>query len=131
MSLLFHHIGVACLDLDSETRRLAALGYAVEGDDFSDTIQGVRGRFLNGGGPRLELLSPLSEAGVLTPWLKSGVKLYHLAYQTKELDGEIARMRSAGAKIVVAPVPAVAFEKRRIAFLMMPNMLLTELIEIA
>jgi methylmalonyl-CoA/ethylmalonyl-CoA epimerase len=129
VNLQFHHIGVACLDLESETLRLAALGYAIEGEDFSDPIQGVRGRFLNGGGPRLELLSPLSEAGVLTPWLKGGVKLYHLAYLTTDLDGELARMRSAGAKAVVRPVPAVAFEKRRIAFLMMPNMLLTELIE--
>jgi hypothetical protein len=31
MSLQFHHIGVACLDLDADTHRLAALGYAVEG----------------------------------------------------------------------------------------------------
>jgi methylmalonyl-CoA/ethylmalonyl-CoA epimerase len=128
MSLTFHHVGLACLDLDSESRRLATLGYVAEGKDFNDPIQGVRGRFLNGGGPRLELLAPLTKAGVLSPWLKAGVKLYHLAYQTPNLDAELARMRSEGAKVVVPPVPAAAFEERKIVFLMMPNMLLTELI---
>jgi methylmalonyl-CoA/ethylmalonyl-CoA epimerase len=128
MSLQFHHIGVACLDLEAETRRLATLGYVGEGVDFTDPIQGVRGRFLNGGGPRLELLAPLTEVGVLTTWLKAGVKLYHLGYETADFDSDLARIRSAGAKIVVPPVPAVAFETRRIVFLMMPNMLLTELI---
>jgi methylmalonyl-CoA/ethylmalonyl-CoA epimerase len=132
MNLQFHHIGVACVDLDYETRTLAALGYAIEGEDFSDPIQGVRGRFLIGGGPRLELLSPLSETGgVLAPWLKARVKMYHLAYLTSELDSELERLQTGGAKVVVSPVSAIAFEKRRIAFLMMPNMLLTELIESA
>ena len=129
MSLNFHHVGVACVDLEAETRRLAALGYQTEGSDFTDAVQGVRGRFLIGGGPRLELLAPLSAGGVLTPWLKSGVKLYHLAYETPGLDDELARLRNAGAKLVVPPVPATAFASRKIAFLMLPNLLLTELIE--
>jgi methylmalonyl-CoA/ethylmalonyl-CoA epimerase len=128
MNLAFHHVGVACRNLDSETRRLAALGYAPEGADFTDPVQGVTGRFLVGGGPRLELLVPLVE-GHLSPWLKAGVKLYHLAYETPDFEGGIGRLRGSGAKVVVPPVPSVAFAGRRIAFLMLPNMLLTELIE--
>jgi len=128
MNLNFHHIGVACRDLNSETRRLSALGYAVEGADFSDLTQGVSGRFLVGGGPRLELLVPLGQKGTLTPWLKSGVKLYHLAYETPEIEAGVAHLRSQGAKVVVPPVPAVAFGGRPISFLMLPNMLLVEII---
>jgi methylmalonyl-CoA/ethylmalonyl-CoA epimerase len=128
MNLLFHHVGVACHDLESETRRFASLSYTTEGLDFTDPVQGIRGRFLIGGGPRLELLVPLTADGVLTPWLKTGVKLYHLAYEAPEFEGEIARLRGEGAKVVVPPVPAVAFGGRRIAFLMLPNMLLAELI---
>jgi methylmalonyl-CoA/ethylmalonyl-CoA epimerase len=89
----------------------------------------VSGRFLAGGGPRLELLIPLTSEGHLTPWLKSGVKLYHWAHETSDFEVELGRLRGEGAKVVVAPVPAVAFGGRRIAFLMLPNMLLTELIE--
>ena len=126
--MMFHHIGVACRDLGTETRRLAALGYAVEGPDFEDPIQGVKGRFLSGAGPRLELLVPLAQKGCLAPWIQAGVKLYHMAYETCTLDADIRELRGAGAKIIVHPVAAVAFERRRIAFLMLPNMLLIELI---
>jgi methylmalonyl-CoA/ethylmalonyl-CoA epimerase len=128
MNATFHHIGVACRDLNSETNRFAALGYAPEGADFTDPIQGVSGRFLVGGGPRLELLVPLSTEGCLAPWLKTGAKLYHLAYIAPDFDGEILRLRGRGAKTVVQPVPAVAFAGRRITFLMLPNMMLVELI---
>ena len=128
MNAAFHHIGVACRDLDSETSRFAALGYEQEGTDFTDPIQGESGRFLVGGGPRLELLVPLSTEGCLAPWLKTGAKLYHLAYMTPDFDGEILRLRGQGAKTVVQPVPAVAFGGRRITFLMLPNMMLVELI---
>jgi len=126
--MTFHHIGMACRNLDFETQRLSALGYAVEAPDFTDPVQGVRGRFLVGGGPRLELLTALQAESVLTPWLRSGIKMYHLAYETDDLDAASAQIRGQGAKLVVPPVPAVAFDSRRITFLMLPNMLLTELI---
>jgi methylmalonyl-CoA/ethylmalonyl-CoA epimerase len=131
MNLLFHHVGVACRDLDAESKRFAALGYCLESADFLDPIQGVRGRFLASSGPRLELLAPLGISGVLTPWLNAGVKLYHLAYEAPDFEGAIAHLRGEGGKMVVQPVPAAAFGRRRITFLMLPNMLLTELVETA
>ncbi len=126
--LKFHHIGVACTDLEVETARLSILGYVVEGDDFTDPIQGVRGRFLTGQTPRLELLVPLAENSVLSPWLKSNTKMYHLAYETDYLNMAIEQLCSQRVRVVVKPTPAVAFDNRQIAFLMLPNMLLIELV---
>lgn len=131
--LQFHHVGVACADIDAEARRLAPLGYVVETPAFVDRRQGVRGTFVVGSGPRLELLEPLeaigeSAGGVLTPWLNRDVKLYHLAFQAPSLPEAIESLRRTSAKLVVAPVPAVAFAGREIAFMMLPNMLLVELI---
>lgn len=125
----FHHVGVACRDLDLEASRFALLGYRREGPDFEDPIQGVRGRFLIGGGPRMELLVSTGPGGVLAPWLKTGQKMYHLAYEVSDIVSACAALAGAGAKTVVPPVPAVAFGGRRISFLMLPNMLLVELIE--
>jgi len=65
---------------------------------------------------------------VLAPWLKTGAKLYHLAYLVPDFNAEISRLKSQGAKTVVQPVPAVAFNNRLITFLMLPNMMLVELI---
>ena len=128
-SLKFHHIGLACTNLDAETKKLAILGYHTESDDFIDPIQGVHGRFLVGQVPRLELLVPIDKAeSCLTPWLKSGTKMYHLAYETDAVEDAIEQLSTQRAKVVVHPVPAVAFDNRKIAFVMLPNMLLIELI---
>jgi len=129
LGLEFHHVGVACRDLDLEARPFLALGYRPEGDDFVDTTQGIRGRFLGGLSPRLELLTALPGRDVLDPWLKSKVKFYHLAYETGDLDATVASVLDrCRAKLVVAPVRSVAFKERRIAFVMLPSMALVEFI---
>lgn len=126
--LAFHHVGVACRDLDAEEQLFALLGYEREGPDFLDPIQGVHGRFLIGGGPRLELLRNQEGRGVLSTWLKNRTKFYHLAYETDSLAAAGAGLAQRGAKQVVAPVPAVAFGMRKITFYMLPNLALIELI---
>ena len=126
--LVFHHVGVVSSNIARETEQLALLGYRPEGEEFVDPVQGVRGLFLAGQSPRLELLSPMATQGVLEPWIKSNTKLYHLAYQTLDLSQAMAELRQCGAKVVVGPVSAVAFGGRQIAFVMLPNMLLIELI---
>ena len=126
--LTFHHVGVACRNFDVEARTFAMLGYRPEGPDFHDTIQGIHGRFLIGAGPRLELLRNEAEPGVLTPWLKKGIRFYHLAYEAVDLSREMSNLERVGAKCIVPPVPAVAFGGRSITFFMMPNVTLIELI---
>ena len=129
--LTFHHVGVACADIEVEAARLIPLGYAPEGAAFVDNRQGVRGIFLAGQAPRLELLQPLDDGrpGVLTSFLARDTKLYHLAYLTADLDAAIESLRQERAKLVVPPVPAAAFDGRLIAFLMLPNLMLVELVE--
>jgi methylmalonyl-CoA/ethylmalonyl-CoA epimerase len=105
------------------------LGYSREGHDFTDPIQGIEGRFLAGPGPRLELVRQLQDGGVLTAWLNRRVLLYHLAFETADLAGAIEVLKARrGGKLVVAPVPAVAFGGRHIAFVMLANGLLVEFI---
>lgn len=129
-NLVFHHVGVASRDIDAEAAHFTTLGYAFEGERFEDPAQGVRGLFMVGPGPRMELLEALSPAsrGVLTPWLEAGVKLYHLAYLVPALQEAIDAMRERRGKLVVGPMPAVAFASRDIAFVLLPNRLLIELI---
>jgi methylmalonyl-CoA/ethylmalonyl-CoA epimerase len=129
--LAFHHVGVASTAIAAEERFFAMLGYRREGEIFEDAVQGIRGCFMAGQAPRVELLEPLAPEdakGVLAPWLAQGVKLYHLAYVAPQLAPAIDAMRTQRAKLVVAPVPAVAFGGREVAFLMLPNRLLVELI---
>jgi len=54
--------------------------------------------------------------------------MYHIGYKVRALVGAIERVRACGGKLIVPPVPAVAFAGREIAFVMLPNRLLIELI---
>jgi methylmalonyl-CoA/ethylmalonyl-CoA epimerase len=125
----FHHVGLACRDMDREEAGLSALGYARVGAPFSDPRQGIAGLFLDGPGPQLELLAPLEGSSVLDPWLAGRAKMYHLAYEVPEFDKAIAAAQAAGGRIVSEPVPSVAFDGRRICFVMLRNLFLVELIE--
>jgi methylmalonyl-CoA/ethylmalonyl-CoA epimerase len=127
----FHHIGVACRDLADEQAGMRALGYEPVGAPFTDPRQGISGVFVEGTGPRLELLAPLEGSAVLDPWLRGGSRMYHLAYEVADLDGAVAAAVADGARLVSGPVAAVAFQQRRISFLMLQVRLLTELIELA
>lgn len=129
MDLSFHHLGVACRNLDVEEAVWAALGYTREGDDFEDPTQQIRGRFLTGPGPRLELLVGTPGSTVLDPWLTRGIKIYHQAFEVADVRSTIAEMAQLRARVVVEPVPAVAFGGREISFLLLANGSLVELIE--
>ncbi|MFD0482514.1 VOC family protein [Kineococcus sp. GCM10028916] len=128
--LTFHHVGVACRDLDREQAGYALLGYTPEGPDFEDPTQGVRGRFLVAPGqPRVELLVNLEGSTTLDPWLKGPARIYQQAYETPTFDDSVAQFQAVGARVVSPPVPAVAFGGRRICFVMLRTMTLVELVE--
>jgi hypothetical protein len=82
-----------------------------------------------GPGPRLELLVALPGSTVLEPWLRKGVKYYHEAFFVPDLGRGIDELCANGGKVVVEPVPAVAFDNREIAFVMLPNVTLVELVQ--
>ena len=124
----FHHLGVACADIEVETLAYRALGYAPEGEDFADPLQGIRGRFLLGGGPRLELLISLPGRDVLSPWTSRGVRIYHMAYETSTMTEDIERLKRERGRVVSPPTPAVAFSGRPVTFIVLPTLQLIELI---
>lgn len=55
--------------------------------------------------------------------------MYHLAYLVDRISEAVAFLSGQGAKLIVPPIPATAFAGRKIAFVMLPNLLLVELIE--
>jgi len=129
LGFTFHHIGVACRDIEAEAKAWLMLGYVAEAPDFEDPIQQVRGRFLVGAGPRLELLMQAGPQSPIPGILRRDTKFYHMAYVGTAFDDAIAALRQKRCKITTDPAPAVAFGGRRIAFLILPNMNVIELVE--
>jgi methylmalonyl-CoA/ethylmalonyl-CoA epimerase len=126
----FHHIGVATESIVRDEDVYALLGYQREGEVFLDAGQGVRGVFLVGPGPRLELLEPHEGSTTLEPWLRAGSRLYHQAYEVDDLDASLSlARRDLRTHVLRRPMPAPAFGGRPVSFLMLRNHSVIELIQ--
>lgn len=128
--LTFHHIGIACRDLDKTKAFYLQQGYTAM-PTVDDPLQHVRISFLNKeGAPRLELLEPLDEQSPVARTLATaGVTPYHMCYEVSDLESAIAELRTQRFLLVNGPVPACALENRRIAFMFQKNTGLIELVE--
>lgn len=124
----FHHVGIATDSIDSFSRRINDVSTG-EAKDFADPLQGIRGRFIEIGNMNLEILEPLDDDDTLSPWLSVGNRIYQIAFEVDDLDAEIESARLQKIRVVREAQPAIAFEGRRVAFLMPAPGILVELIE--
>jgi len=129
----FHHIGYAVKSIQ---------GYL---DDFlspmfspirvtepvADPIQQVTVCFVTmQGGTVIELVEPLGEKSPVNSIIGSSRGgLYHLCYEVDDLDEQVRRFRAKGCLPLGKPVPAAAFDGRRIVFLLTPQKDLIEFVE--
>lgn len=129
----FHHVGFVVESIAKAAEGFAAsLDAEWDGHIIHDPRQDVRVSFLRSriaGDPLVELVEPASERSPVQGFLKRGGGLHHLCYQVSNLDEQLRRSRQAGAVIARPPMPAVAFDGRRIAWVYTKNRLLIEYLE--
>ena len=126
-----NHVGLAVPDIEAFLRKTTPLheGFS-RGPMIVNERQKVRELFVTDGTTTVELLEPLGEGSPVRGFLNRNPKggLIHLALEVVDLDAAIARAIAAGGRLVVAPVPDVAFNERRIAFVFLGGQV-TELVE--
>ena len=130
------HVGVAVPSIEAATDSLSALfGYRVVSGPFDDPIQKVRVNFLTQSESdvvEIELITPLAPDSPVQTMLKKGSGgAYHFCFETSDIDAALRHAVANGCIIVSQPVPAVAFEGRRIAWFYTPARQLFELVEAA
>jgi methylmalonyl-CoA/ethylmalonyl-CoA epimerase len=130
------HVGVAVPKLGPTTDTLRALfGYKVVSGPFDDPIQKVSVNFLaksDNDVAEIELVAPLSEDSPITAMLaKGGGAAYHLCFETSDIEQAVTHAKNNGCVIVSPPLPAVAFNGRRIAWIYTRSHQLFELVEAA
>ena len=130
------HVGVAVAGLEAAAATLGGLfGYRVVSGPFDDPVQKVRVTFLAHGEKdvaEIELIAALSEDSPVAAMLaKNRGGAYHLCFETSDLDRALEHASSQGCVVVSGPVPAVAFEGRRIAWVYTRERQLFELVEAA
>jgi len=115
-----HHVGLVVASISKS---------APECEIFEDPVQKVRVAFTQVQNLTLELVEPLGEDSPVRESLNKGSKLLHLCYETEGLDSVIASLKGSEFRCLAQPVPAVAFEGRRIAWTFHPTFGLIELLE--
>jgi methylmalonyl-CoA/ethylmalonyl-CoA epimerase len=129
----FRHLGVAVASIDKAIPVYRDLfGYELTSGPFDDPIQKVSVCFLgraSTGDITIELVAPLGEDSPVNRTLAKGGSAYHVCYEVDDLDGTLAQLSGKGCLVVSKPVPAVAFNQRRIAWLYTPTRQLVEMLE--
>ncbi len=129
----FHHIGYATADIDryiEDFFRPVFAPLAIT-DKVCDPVQRVTVCFARMQGDAvIELVEPFGEDSPVNAVIarnRGGV--YHLCYEVDDLDRALAQCRKKRCMPIGKPVPAAAFDGRRIVFLLTPQRDLIELVE--
>ena len=125
------HIGYAVKRIDRAITAFQKLGYEFE-PVIDDTDRNVKLAFGSKDGYRIELVAPLDKKleSPVDQYLSNAVGTpYHICYKSESLDAEIEELKTQGYKVVIEPRPAVAFDGRRVVFMMNIGFGLMEIVE--
>jgi methylmalonyl-CoA/ethylmalonyl-CoA epimerase len=117
---VFDHIGLAVKSISSVDSRLAVI---------KDQLQKVSVAFVLIHGIKVELIEPFGKKTPITASLEKGQRLVHLCFRVRNIEMAIKEGRRQGFHCLAKPVPAKAFNNRRIAWLFSKVYGLVELLE--
>jgi methylmalonyl-CoA/ethylmalonyl-CoA epimerase len=133
---VLHHIGIVVASVKNDGPNWqASLGTLASSQIYDDPIQQARVAFFQfpNRGPGLplylELVEPLTENSPVSRFLANGGGLHHLCFEVNHLETQISAMKGRGAMLVRSPKPAVAFQGRRICWMLTRERLLVEYLE--
>jgi len=115
-----HHLGVAVRSIEE---------VSPSSETITDPIQKVTVAFVRVNGIPFELIEPNGDHSPITRSLEKGVKLLHVCYSVPDLEMVIKACRKHGFHCIERPVPAVAFDNRKIAWVYSSQYGLFELLE--
>ena len=127
-----HHIGFLVKDIAvSASDFISRLGYVVDSEVIEEPVQTACVQFLRlpGAANWLELVMPNGPESKLMGALQKGGGLHHLCYEVEDIGQACKHLRSQSMLMLAAPVPAVAFAGRRIAWFLDRSNFLLELVE--
>ena len=128
---------IASVDIFGDEAEIDHVGIAVESIDTAlpdaekvvDGIQDVSVAFVSIHGMTMELVEPNSDTSPISNLMSKGSKLLHICYRVPDIDAAIRKARKHGVHLISQPVPAVAFDNRKIAWLYSKTYGLLELVE--
>jgi len=125
-----HHVGVITGNLEGSMSFYTSLGYAASAI-YADPMQKARIVLMHRAHePLVELITPDNPDSPAASWIQRiAVGPYHICYEVDDLEAMVAFLRSHRLFPVKKPMPAVAFNMRRVVFLWGESSGLLELLE--
>ncbi|WP_395303171.1 VOC family protein [Pectobacterium polonicum] len=126
-----HHFGFLSKKINETVNTFILLGHKTISDIIRDDIRGVDIVFLTSNTNELiEIVSPYTENSIVNNLIKkSSNSLYHIAYSVDDIDENIFNLQHKGFILIDPPKPAIAFNGKKVAFLISSNVGMIELIE--
>ena len=127
-----HHVGYAVRVIEPAVEvYVARYGYVACSPVIHDPTQTALVQFLRLAGDQtyLEFVAPDGPQSKLAGAVKRGGGLNHLCYTCGPLEHVIAELEDSGVRLISEPKPGVAFNGRRICWLVGDDPLPIELVE--
>ena len=125
-----HHIGLVTKNVAKCVKLYEALGYTKAKLVHDPAQMASIALMQRAREPMIEQIAPENEQSPAYKWLeriKAGP--YHTCYESPSLSQDIEFMRELGFGLIMDPIPAVAFDNRRVTFLWSSLAGLVELLE--
>jgi methylmalonyl-CoA/ethylmalonyl-CoA epimerase len=128
-----HHTGYVVRSIAESAEPLARqLSLTWDGDIIHDPLQMVKVTFLPAlvsDEATIELIEPAGARSPVKKFAEAGGGLHHVCYEIDDLKAQIAESQAAGGTLVRVPLPAKAFNGRKIAWIATAQGLLVEYLE--
>jgi methylmalonyl-CoA/ethylmalonyl-CoA epimerase len=129
-----HHVGYVTSSIaDSVEEYVTALGLKWDGRITHDPLQMVSVTFLTSrdddSAAQVELVEPSATRSPVSRFLEKGGGLHHVCFEVADLAEHVEEAEVKGSMLVRVPMPAVAFDGRKIAWIVTPGGQLIEFLE--
>ena len=127
----FNHIGVAVRDINKSIKHYSeCLGWVKLSDIVYDSIQKVKICFMiDNSNICYELIEPAYSDSPVTNVLNRKSSIYHTCYEVDDIEESVKELSANGFIQISNIEEAIAFDNRRIVFLVNRDNLIIELLE--
>lgn len=129
--MIVHHYGFLTKNIDKSLSYFYKLGYKKISNLINDKERGVDIVFIESkNGQLIELVSPNIENSIVSNIIKNQANsIYHICYIVKSIELEVEKLVKENFILINEPKPAIAFDGKRVAFLMSRYTGMIELLE--
>lgn len=131
--MILDHIGIAVKDISLAIKEYEFLGFKLDGILYKDDKRNIKIQFMmNMQGNRIELIETmdLNKNSPVKIFLnKSNHVIYHTCYVTNDIGKQVEIMLQKGYILIAKPDEAIAFQERKVCFLLHKTLGIIELVE--